>query len=92
MAPTDVAVCKGILVPEQFLRNALSCKKVEMPKVQAKLDKCIRDFDIMKKSWDSKEYVYQDAIKSARESGDLIDKVMIISLSILSGALIGAML
>lgn len=91
MVPTDVADCKGILVPEQFLRNALACRKVEVPKVQAKLDKCLRDFDIMKKSWDGKEYVYQDAIKSARSEGDLINKVVIISLSVISGALIGVM-
>jgi hypothetical protein len=91
MVPTEIAGCKGVLVPEQFLRNALACRKVEVPKVQAKLDKCLRDYDIMKKSWENKEYVYQDAVRSARKEGDLINKIVIISLSVVSGALIGVM-
>ncbi len=91
MAPTDVAGCRGVIVPEQSLRNALACRKVEVPIAQAERDKCLRDFGIMKESWGNKELIYKDALKDARKRQDLMDRVVLISLSVLSGVLIGAM-
>lgn len=32
------AVCDGVLIPEQFARNALRCRQVDLPKIKADLD------------------------------------------------------
>ena len=91
MAPTDSADCKGVLVPEEFLKRALACRKVEVPKEEAKTRKCLRDFDIMTKTWENKESLYRDAIREERSRQELTSMIVTTSLAVLSGVLLGIM-
>lgn len=88
----EVTPCSGILVPPLKLKNALSCKKVTVPRLIAERDKCLRDFDIMKKSWDKKESLLLNQIKKDQESAKFTQTILTASVAVLSGILLGILL
>lgn len=88
----EVTPCSGVLVPPIKLKNALACKKVRVPQLIAERDKCLRDFDIMKKSWDRKESLLLNQIKKEQESSKLTSTILTTSVAVLSGILLGILL
>lgn len=88
----EVTPCSGILVPPLKLKAALECKKVTVPKLIAERDKCMRDFSISKKTWDQKESLLLEQLKSQKESSRLSTTILSASVAVLSGILVGLML
>lgn len=81
--------CSGILVPEQSLRNALECKKVTVPKLEAELARCRRDEDIRMRLYVAREGILKDELEKSRQERMWMSKILTVSLGIVSGILIG---
>ena len=88
----QITPCSGILVPPLKLKAALECKKVTVPKIMAERDKCLRDFSISKKTFQQKESLLLDQLKSQQESHKLKTTILTASVAVLSGILVGLML
>ena len=74
---------------ESKLRSALTCKKVTVPKLNADLEKCHRDQEIRMKLYLAREDLLKDEVKRSREDSKMITHILTISLSLISGILVG---
>lgn len=84
--------CSGILVPEAKLRSALECKRVTVPTLMAERDKCLRDIDIRMKLYLAREDLLKSEIQRNQSSLELKDKILTVSIGLVSGILLGIML
>lgn len=88
----EISPCTGILVPSEKLRNALLCKRVTVPTLTAERDKCLRDIDIRMKLYLAREDLLKSELSRERESSLVRDKILTVSIGLVSGILLGIML
>ena len=88
----EASPCSGILVPPAKIRNALSCKRVDVPRISAERDKCLRDIDIRMKLYLAREDLLKSELSRERESSTFVDKILTVSIGLVSGILLGILL
>ena len=87
-----VSPCSGILVPESKLRSALECKRVSVPTLMAERDRCLRDIDIRMKLYLAREDLLKNELQRERSSYEMSDKILTVSIGLVSGILLGILL
>ena len=85
----EISPCSGILVPPEKLKKALECRRVEVPTIEAERDKCLREIDIRARLYVAREDLLKSEIQSARDDNRMLDKILTISIGLISGMIIG---